>query len=369
MAFNLTHAVIHSFSKAAHTLEIGDVTKKTRLLDVAKNAVVSLATGVNGLLGKPGNILSYGQFGDDMRQGRFPSAFDKLVNNGLTDAEFLNLSHLAVDELVDQASKENLATGGRILVAAYESDLRPFLLVAMIKERGGIQLDEDYVPIEIVEIDLSKVYQAARINIGRYREVLALPAEQADAEEVPEDRTYLAFLGQGTHNQASGYFVKALGCTKGIASSRATSNVLKAVDTFFIDPELKPHRAKARFAVQCYLEKQLTARTDAVLTDIAHAATAVLADNQANFVERFKEFLNSEHVKVPAVFPVHAQTLKKSTKIKAESNGWSALFDRRLLGTSDKAEVYFHPGAKTLTFKVLDEATIKEIQNELDSRD
>lgn len=138
---------------------------------------------------------------------------------------------------------------------------------------------------------------------------------------------------------------------------------------FFLAPELKPFRAKARFAVESYLQKQLTNQHDAALTDIAHCATAVLASAQADYLEKFKEYLNDEKVKVPAAFRVHAQTLKKSTRIKAASkSGWSAQFDRAQLGTSDNAEVYFNPEAKTLTFKGLDEATIKEIQNEIESR-
>jgi len=363
------HAVIHSFTKKAHSNDLVDVTKKQKVLDIDKPAVVALINGVNGLLGKPGNILSYGQFGDNMRQGKFPTAFADFVSPEIKNSVFLNLSHLVVDELVEQALKELLATGGRILVTAYESDSRPFFLVAMIKERGGIVLDDDYVPIEIVEVDLSKVYQAARISITRYKEVIKLPDEVLGPDDVAEDRTYLAFLGQGTHNQASGYFVEALGCTKGIASSRATNNVLKAVTEFFSTPELKPYRSKAKFAVEAYLQRQLDTSSDAVLVDIAHGATSVLQDKQADHVESFKEYLNSDKVKIPAVFAVHAATLKKSTKIKAESkNGWTAQFDRRLLGNTQGADVYFDEGNKSLTFKGLDDNAIEEIQKELTSR-
>lgn len=369
MALTLNHAVIHSFTKEAHTSEIRAITKKKLVLDIDNPAVFSLVTGVNSLLGKTGNILSYGQFGDDMRQGPFPHAFDGFVRAQVTDPLFLDLSHLAVQELAAEAQKENLATGGHILVAGYESEQKPFFLVAMIKERGGIQLDKDYVPIEINEVDLSKVYQAARISVSRYLEVVALPDEVLGPDDIPEDRTYLAFLGQGTHNQASGYFVKALGCTKGVASSRATSNVIKAVNDFFSSPLLKPHRAKARFAVEGYLQQQLTVKKDALLIDIAHCATSVLVEKQGDHLELLKEFLNSEKVKVPAAFPVHATTLKKSTKIKAESaKGWSTQFDRRLLGNTDRAEVFFDAKNQTLTFTGLDEATVKNLQDELDSR-
>lgn len=368
MAFTLTHAVIHSFTKAAHSSVIDLIVRKEKVLDIAKPAVLSLVTGVNSMLGKPGNILSYGQFGDDMRQGPFPASFDGFVRAAPTNPSFLSLSHRAVMELAGEAQKEILSTGGHILVAAYRSELKSFFLVAMIKERGGIQLDSEYVPIEITEVDLSKVYQAARINITRYLEVTALPDEDLGPEDIPEDRAYLSFLGQGTQNQASGYFVKALGCTKGIASSRATKNAITAVTDFFSEPELKPFRAKAKFAVEAYLQQQLLNRKDALLTEISHAATSFLLEKQEAHLDLFKEYLNSDRTKVPAAFPVHAGTLKKSTKIKAESKGWSAQFDRRLLGSTDKAEVFFNPKSNSLTFTGLDDSAIKEIQDELASR-
>lgn len=53
-----------------------------------------------------------------------------------------------------------------------------FLPVAMVKERGGMVLSADLEPTEITEIDLSKLHQAARVNLDRYGAFLA-PANGA----------------------------------------------------------------------------------------------------------------------------------------------------------------------------------------------
>lgn len=365
MSFEIHHAVIHGFTKESNTNEVTDVVKKNTVLDCELPAVVSLVKGVNSLLGKPGNILSYGQFGDDMRQGKFPSGFDAYIGNATTEKKFLKLSHMALDELVNEARQENFATGGNLLIAYYSSDGRPFFLVAMIKQRGGIQLDANFVPVEIVEVDLSKVHQAARINLNRYAEVKSLPAA-SDEDGDSEDRTYLSFVGaQRAAGQAAGYFIKALGCTKGIASSRATQNAIEAVKEFFNRPELKKHRVTARNAVAAYLQEKLQSGHNAVLTEIAHAATACLAGTQEEVVEDLKGYLNNEKSKVPAVFAVHGGTLKKNTRIKAEGPSWSVQFDRSSLGKTQNSTVFFNEANKSLTFNNIDEKTMKEISDEL----
>lgn len=366
MSFVVKNAIIHSITKKQNVTVVEKIVKKTRLLDVQNAAVISLVEGVNGLLGKPGNTLSYGQFGNDMREGQFPSKFGNYLPLEAQDAEFLKISHCALSELADQAAQKSGSTGGHILVSSYESEGKPFFLVAMIKQRGGIVLDDDYVPQEIVEVDLSKVHQAARINISRYLEVMSLPSATESDDEVPEDRTYLAFLGVRGDNQAAGYFLLALGCTKGVGSSRATINVVTAVVDFFSRPELRNHLQDARSAVSTYLYSKLDSGQDAVLSEIAYCVTGVLKSRQEEFIEEFKVYLNSENAKVPAAFPVHGATLRKSTRIKAENkNNWTIQFERRLLGRTPNSTIYFDEKRKSLTFNGIDDATVSEITAEL----
>lgn len=368
MAFELSHAVIHSFSKEANTSLVTDVVKKEVLLNSELPAVVSLVTGVVRLLGKAGNAVSYGQFGDDMRQGPFPAAFDAYTSNIADQNSFLQISHTALDELVAQAKDEPLSTGGHILVAQYTNDTTPFTVVAMIKQKGGVSLDKDYVPVEITEIDLTKVHQAARINLSRYKEVSATPPSTDEQGEDDVDMTYLCFLGQGRNNQASGYFVKALGCTKGIASSRATQNAIKAVEKYFSEAALKKYRTKARDAVVTYLQKKLTTGENASLDEICHAASSCVPAEEQENVAQLKEFLNNEQNQVPAQFSVHESTLKKRIRIKADAGNWSIQFEQQILGTTPDSIICYNKESKTLTISSLTDQLIKSIETEIQSR-
>lgn len=113
--FVLKHAIIHSFTKEAHTDVIGKVVKKEVVLDTENRALIALAQGINGLIGTTGNSVVYGQFSNDERQGPFPAAFDAYTDNLPDSSAFLALSYLVMDQLVEQAAKRVLSTGGHIL--------------------------------------------------------------------------------------------------------------------------------------------------------------------------------------------------------------------------------------------------------------
>lgn len=362
MAINLTHAVIHSFTKEANTQVVTDVVKKDDLLDVQLPAVVTLVDGVASLIGKKGNSVTYGQFGDDMRQGPFPSAFEN-YHRGPTDEEFLTMTHVAVDQLAQQAAEQILSTGGHILVARYESNAIEFVLIAMIKQRGGVTLDANLVPIGIIEVDLSKVNQAARINLNAYN----VNIEAVDDLEV--DKTYLSFLGQNTETGASAYFVKALGCTKGITSSRATSAVLSGVQEFFqSSQELKPFRHKARDAVIAYMHNALERGGLIRLDDLVHEAGRVLPAETIDQAVGLYEFLNGERIRVPDTFKVNEGTLKRRSRLKEDDTQWAIQFEQGLLGDTPQAKIYFNRDEQTLTINNLRPEFVEKIKTELDSR-
>ena len=151
----LKTAIIHSFKKLAHTEFVSEIVKKDVVLDTENPALQFLVNGIHGLIGKEGNSVVYGQFANDGRQGPFPASFTAFVEFQDNEAEFIALTHLAMDQLVEQAGKQVLSTGGHILCAQYTSGTADFFLVASMKERGGIQLDENYVPKELADIDMS----------------------------------------------------------------------------------------------------------------------------------------------------------------------------------------------------------------------
>ncbi|MDR2306019.1 MAG: nucleoid-associated protein [Paucimonas sp.] len=372
----LKTAIIHSFKKIAHTDLVSDVVKKNVVLDTQNPALESLVEGINGLIGKEGNSVVYGQFADDGRQGPFPDRFSAFVDVRDNEAEFVALTHLAMDQLVEQARGQTLATGGHILCAQYTSGASDFFLVASIKQRGGIQLDENYVPKAIQEVDLKTVQQAARINLVKFVTVTAaavLAAEgeadvdAADAEEV--DMTYLCFISRGRDSQASDYFISALGCAKGVASGRATKNAIDYVGRFFRNnKQLKPFAYKAKEAVVRYLQDRLADGKSARLDTICHAAIQHVPPDLVDEIAGLKDYLNDEKHRVPEDFTVNPKSLKEKTRIKGEAASWSLQFERGALGKEPNSDVFYDEGRKKLTLSNMNQELLDLIEKEFKAR-
>ena len=372
----LKTAIIHSFKKIAHTGLVSDVVKKDVVLDTQNPALESLVEGINGLIGKEGNSVVYGQFADDGRQGPFPDRFSTYVDVCDDEAEFIALTHLAMDQLVLQARDQTLATGGHILCAQYTSGASDFFLVASIKQRGGIQLDENYVPKAIQEVDLKTVQQAARINFVKFASVTAAAACVAagntvvDAEDAEEaDSTYLCFISRGRDSQASDYFISALGCAKGVASGRATKNAIDYVGRFFRNNrELKPFAYKAKEAVVRYLQDRLVDGKSARLDAICHAAIQHVPPDLVDEIAGLKDYLNDEKHRVPEDFTVNAKSLKEKTRIKGEAASWSLQFERGALGKEATSDVYYDESRKKLTLSNMNQELVDLIEKELQAR-
>lgn len=369
----LKTAIIHSFKKLAKTSFISDVVKKDVVLNTENPALQFLVNGIHGLIGKEGNSVVYGQFANDERQGPFPRRFTEFVATQDDEDQFIDLTHLAMDQLVEQAALQVLSTGGHILCAQYSSGASNFFLVASMKERGGIQLDENYVPKEIQEVDLNKVQQAARINLGSFVSIQAMATaapQTVESEAVEEaDSTYLCFISRGRDSQASDYFISALGCAKGVASGRATKNAIDNVAKFFRDKKsLKSFGYRAKEAVIKYLETQLAAGKSARLDSIVHAATAHVPADLVDEIVGLKDYLNSEKNKVPDDFTVNAKTLKEKTRIKGDASNWSLQFERGALGKEPAADVYYDEGRKKLTLSNMTTELIDVIEKELQAR-
>jgi len=374
----LKTAIIHSFKKTAHTDLVSDVVKKDVVLDTQNPALESLVEGINGLIGKEGNSVVYGQFADDGRQGPFPDRFSAFVDASDDEDEFVALTHLAMDQLVEQAREQTLATGGHILCAQYTSGASDFFLVASIKQRGGIQLDENYVPKAIQEVDLKTVQQAARINMLKFATVTAAAAAVptaegnavADAEDAEEvDMTYLCFISRGRDSQASDYFITALGCAKGVASGRATKNAIDYVGRFFRNnKQLKPFAYKAKEAVVRYLQDRLADGKSARLDAICHAAIQHVPPDLVEEIAGLKDYLNDEKHRVPEDFTVNPKSLKEKTRIKGEAVSWSLQFERGALGKEPNSDVFYDEGRKKLTLSNMSQELVDLIEKEFQAR-
>lgn len=354
MAFKLNHAVIHSFEKSKHDsfIDKSRIIKKP-LFDIEEPGIIKLVSSIHSLLGKSGNNVVWGQFSDEGRQGKFPKLTSETIISN-TKENFQNLSHVALHEIIEQAKEEALSTGGYFLFAQYELNAISYLLVTSIKEKDGLRLNpENYTPIETTDIDMSKVQQAARINLARLSEALNPEESEAKANEenieetsAESDKTYLCFISKGNKSEPSGYFIKALGCEKGVPSKRATKNAIDMVARFFKDnKDIKAYRVQARENVVRYLQKKLEEGKHATLDGICAAANKAIPTEHADLgshLDELKAFLNNEENRVPEEFSVNKSALNEKIRIKGESgNHWSIQFEKGSLGTDENSKVCY----------------------------
>lgn len=262
-----------------------------------------------------------------------------------------------------KATVKPASTGSHILFAQFNDENGPErMLIAMIKQKGGIQLDENYVPIGVVEVDMSKLSQAADIRIQNFIDNADI--EVGNDEENPEN--YLSFLSQRDSEEASSYFIEALGCVIGISPKKATTSIFQAVTDFIENnQDLKSYKKIAREKICEYLTQQNEAGVVATLDDIAHVVRSILPPELVSQTDNFENFLNGEKYKIPSEFFVHQDALKRFSKINVETEEMQLKFNRAIIGKTENAKVYYDKESKSLTIKGLTDKIIAQLDKDL----
>lgn len=369
----LKFAVIHELVKERGAT-IARANLREALLDTHKPLVLRLASLLAGLIGRDQGAVYWGQFGDRRREGRFPGAA-ATFSRELTEAHFVALTHTAMDELVALSAEEGFATGGFIFFAAYTLRDTDYLLVAMIKERDGIALSDDFEPEEINEVDLSKLHQAARVNLHRYLATIDHQEgetedeldEGVDGEAAARERTYLCFINRKGRDDVAGYFIKALGCEKGVSSARATKGVIKAVRTYVRKTEaIAAYAPRARQALIDYLDSLADGST-VTLDHVVQVVARELPIEQVVHLDGLKAFLNEEDNQISEDFQVNKRALQAYARIAARTDHWNLNFEINALGVRD-AEIIYDQRRQSLTLTQIPAPMIKKIEDTLRDR-
>lgn len=362
MPLAVINAVIHGFDKEKHTEIVSNVFKRDKTLDVTQAPVVALVEGVAKLLGKRENSLAWGRFNNDNFRGPFPSSFDACVSSepDLTDENvFLALTHTAVDVIVEKAMKSRLATGSKILFGYYKYENGNLgLLIAMIKQKGGIRLTEDFVPVDIEQVDMAKLSHASEIKISDYlfskldeANQLEQGAELEDLELIP----YLSFISSRDTDDAASYFVEALGCELYRSSKRSTSLVIKAAYDFCVkNPALKGNASKVKEVVCNYLKEKMEAGEEASLEEVKQKVERAFPVELSRHFDSFVDTLNGGDYKIPSSFPVSEESLKKYSRIVLKDDDVEIKFEKSDFGTTANSKIQFNRAERYLKIKLSD---------------
>lgn len=156
---------------------------------------------------------SHGKFSDN--HDNYPTS--KHLREYILAGEkgFGDLTTKMMATLQQQASHKGAATGGHVLFAHFERGGRQFLLVAIVTDRLGAALTENYDFEDVEHLDMDGFRFAGRINI--------------DGWTAGEER-YIGFLkGKGA---VSEYFKEFLGCDTTIQDRQDTTDLVSALKSF-----------------------------------------------------------------------------------------------------------------------------------------
>lgn len=364
----INKVVIHELIKEQyHPIQESNI--RSVVLDGGGEAIKILVKSIVDLYGSRNNNAHFGVFKTDGSRGDFPDAF--LAYSGLrhpTNEDFLTLTIDAMDSLYTNAENESASSGGYILFVDYSlPQSGRFFLIVMIKKKSGIKLSRTLEPEKLMQLDLDKIHQAARINFSK------LSAYMAASEHDRLELSYLSFISKKTGESASGYFIGALGCSAGIASSKATANLIKeGVGFFRSNAYLRDFANEFKENLVGYLYQQQRRGLSVKLTEVESLARGYMPADEPNIADQLSnEFvlrLNSEEHAIPAEFPVHKPTLTKHTHIRTKTESFELKFERAALGDSDDADIFYDSENGRIIINSLPEDVKREIERELGSR-
>ncbi|OOF01924.1 nucleoid-associated protein [Salinivibrio sp. MA607] len=363
MSLLIKQVIIHELVKAQHK-----TTAQTNLRDTNLNKddanVIKLVSGVSDLYGKKNNSAQYGVFTTKQSSGIFPIKFDSFAKKSTrTEGDFLSLSTDAMTELERMVKDNSPATGGYILFADYESDGIEYLLIAMLKDRAGIKITDDLKIEELDHIELNHLHQAARISLNKYINYQSATAVQR------QEMNYLSFVSPANNKTAAGYFITALGCSKGTASTEATRTVIKEVQLFFRAKNMKPEGRKVKSQVTDYLLKCAENKKPATLKEIDKIARHYFPANEADELsDELFAHLNGSSCEIPTEFSSSKSEAKKYKYFKHQDANWTLEFDRNSLGVRSNSEIKYDKASKSLTITNLSADLRTQLEEDLRER-
>lgn len=356
--------VIHELIKEQHAA-IQPSNIRPNVIDPTNVAANKLLNGIISLYGKRNNSAHYGTFRTGVGRGDFPDNFETYSTIKTPDnIQFLEITTSAMNELYRKAEASTPSSGGYILFADYSKQQGRFFLAAMIKQKEGLTISENLEPEEFIQLDLSKLHQAARINFGKLSAYLA-------ADSVGKmDLSYLSFVSPRTGKTAAGYFVTALGCAPGVAASRATDTLIRESIKFFRENEdLQEYKLEFKKDLLEYLHEKEKFNESVKLSEIEKLARKYIPAEQEGqadeIADAFISYLNSEDLSIPVEFPINKSALTKYTHIKYKADNWELNFERQALGDKDDAQIYYDKVQNRLIINDLPEKAATILAEEL----
>ncbi|BBB26546.1 nucleoid-associated protein [Amphritea japonica] len=334
---------------------VATISEKGGPLDVSDPMAQQLFNALVTAYGRR-STLTHGSFNQENSEGYpFISGFENFIKGPVDEGKFLHLCDQALAQLAAslQQPSARSATGGYAIFIYYSSDVFDYLLIALVRDKTGLAFDEELNPTKVIEVDLEKLHQAAKINITTYKE---------------DSDSYLSFIGTRQQGNITHYFSNALGCTDVVPSKKSTSDLIRASEDFCRRYQLQEKQDEIVEDVVSYLSRQREDRQSAYLPDVEKIFDDHLPpEHVEKATGAFGKFANSEDYQVSQEFQPHTSTINAYTQVKTKMDNWQLDFARRSLGhLHTDSEIEFDAQTNSLRINRLSTKVIAQLKEALD---
>ncbi|TDS73432.1 nucleoid-associated protein [Comamonas sp. JUb58] len=340
----IQEATIHRLIKKVDTSGEGSVEKKIRPSVLPIDKV--LTTVCSDLLSLYNDSSkNYGTLGQDSTLHIFPVRLNEYLS--LTRS-FQSFTIEALKLIKSEMESAYFSNGGYALFLRYQHDGNDHLLIAMLKLKPGAGVNEDTLSLEPnLNIDLSQLHEAARINLTRL-----------DSQVEP----YLSFIkGKRTKGAITEYFRNALSCQNFTSSSQQTEILIKAADAYVEarqDLTTTEEKRSERIEMRQRLVQCFASNSDEVV--LMTLAASIAPASPQEFLDFIKSGPQAEQFPVNDTFTPHKGTYNKLKRFTGKIGGSVSVgFD---ISDIQEHRVYYDPAIDGLVLKSPTEHLKKVIQ-------
>lgn len=313
----ITESIIHGVIKSKETNGPESITMRRRPVVLPLDDRLStLCTDVLALYSKLSN--GYGTFGQGAAHP-FPNIMGTYSDADMGITEFSNTS---CDLIADRMKDQFMATTSWPLFVRYTNQGRDWLLIAMLKLKEGVGIDEQTLDLNnALSFDISHLHEAARIDIEKWRR---------------NEQPYLSFIKRKAgESEITQYFRAALSCTEYTDAKHNTQQAVKAVEDYCAAQGWGSERCQLtqdRLYNFCNERKQEEAPVN---------LTALSAHIDEQNPEGFVQYVRQNNYEVSEVFSPNPATYKKLMRVSRRFGSISVSFDVNDLRT----EAVYHDAA------------------------
>jgi nucleoid-associated protein len=320
----IRESIIHGVLKAKETNGEGAVVIRRRPIVLPlDDRLHALCADVLSLYTKLSN--GYGTFGQGVAHP-FPEIMQS-YSDGNTDV--ISFSNISCDLIANRMKDQFMATTSWPLFVRYTNQGRDWLLVAMLKLKEGVGIDEETLDLNnSLSFDISHLHEAARIDIEKWRN---------------DQQPYLSFIKRRAgESEITQYFRAAISCTEYTDAKHNTEVTIKAMEEYCA--------AQGWGSERCQLTRDRLYNfcNERKHEDAPVNLTALSAHINEQDPESFVQYIRENNYEVSEVFSPNPASYKKLMRVSRRFGTISVSFDVDDLRTE---AVYYDADADFIIIK------------------